>query len=58
MSLHNWAGNVAYGAERLHRPTAVEQLQELVAASRRIRALGSGHSFSLVADTDGDLVTL
>ncbi len=58
MSLHNWAGNVAYGAERLHRPTAVEQLQELVAASRRIRALGSGHSFSRVADTDGDLVTL
>ena len=58
MSLHNWAGNVAYGAERLHRPTAVEQLQELVAGSRRIRALGSGHSFSRVADTDGDLVTL
>ena len=42
----------------VHRPTSVEQLQELVAGSRRIRALGSGHSFSRVADTDGDLVTL
>lgn len=58
MTLRNWAGNVRYAAARLHRPTSVEQVQELVAGSRRLRALGSGHSFSRVADTDGDLVTL
>jgi xylitol oxidase len=58
MTLQNWAGNVVYGAQQVHRPTSVEQLQELVAASSRVRALGSGHSFSRVADTDGDLVTL
>jgi alditol oxidase len=56
--LSNWAGNVTYGAGRLHRPTSVEQVQELVAGSRRIRALGSAHSFSRVADTDGDLLSL
>ena len=56
--LRNWAGNVTYGAAVLHRPTSVEQLQEVVAGSRRIRALGSGHSFSRVADTDGDLVSV
>ena len=56
--MRNWAGNVTFGAAAVHRPETVEELQELVAASRRIRALGSAHSFSTVADTDGDLVSL
>ncbi len=54
----NWAGNVVFAARAVHRPTSVAQLQELVAGSERIRALGSGHSFSRIADTTGDLVTL
>jgi alditol oxidase len=33
-------------------------VQRLVAGSPRIRAVGTGHSFSPVADTDGDQVTL
>jgi xylitol oxidase len=54
----NWAGNVVYQAERLHQPTSVEQLQELVARSGRIRALGTGHSFNGLADSSGDQVSL
>ncbi|WP_312032867.1 FAD-binding protein [Actinomadura latina] len=54
----NWAGNVAYGAVRVHRPESVDELRRVVAGGRRVRALGSGHSFSLVADTTGDLVRL
>ena len=54
----NWAGNVVFAARAVHRPDSVAQLQELVAGSERIRALGSGHSFSRIADTTGDLVTL
>jgi alditol oxidase len=54
----NWAGNVTFGAARLHRPTTVEQLQHLVAGARRVRALGTGHSFNRVADTSGDLVSV
>jgi xylitol oxidase len=57
-ALTNWAGNVTFGAARIHRPTSVPEVQELVAGSTRLRALGSGHSFSPVADTDGDLVLL
>lgn len=56
--LTNWAGNVTYGAARVHRPESVEEVRRVVAGSRRVRALGSGHSFSLVADTSGDLVRL
>jgi xylitol oxidase len=56
--LANWAGNVDFGAERFHRPTRVEDLRRLIAGSSQVRALGTGHSFSPVADTTGDLVSL
>jgi len=58
IGLANWAGNVVFGAERFHRPTRVQDLQRLVARSSRVRALGTGHSFSPIADTTGDLVSL
>jgi alditol oxidase len=54
----NWAGNVTFGAERLHQPTSLDELQHLVARSRRVRALGTGHSFNRIADTTGDLVSV
>ncbi|MFC5835639.1 FAD-binding protein [Nonomuraea insulae] len=42
----------------MHHPTSLDELQRLVAAAARVRALGSGHSFNHVADTTGDLVVL
>jgi alditol oxidase len=47
----NWAGNHVYRAERLHRPTTLEQVQEIIAAAPRIRVLGSRHSFTDIADS-------
>jgi alditol oxidase len=57
-SLRNWAGNVEFAAAAFHEPTSVEALQHLVAGSDRLRALGTGHSFNRIADTEGDLVSL
>lgn len=54
--LTNWAGNHEYAAARVHHPTTVPELQQIVARSERVRAAGSGHSFSDLADTAGDLV--
>ncbi len=54
----NWAGNVTFGAARFSQPTSVARLQQLVAGSRQVRALGTGHSFNRIADTVGDLVSL
>ncbi|WP_281200198.1 FAD-binding protein [Nonomuraea candida] len=42
----------------MHHPTSLDELRRLVAASVKVRALGSGHSFNHVADTSGDLVVL
>jgi alditol oxidase len=53
----NWAGNYAYGAERIHRPATIEQLRAIVAAAGRIRVLGTRHSFTGIGDSD-ELVSL
>ncbi|MDP9344894.1 MAG: FAD-binding protein [Actinomycetota bacterium] len=53
----NWAGNLAYRAAAIHRPRTLEELQERVAATPRLRVLGSRHSFNDIADSD-ELVAL
>jgi alditol oxidase len=53
----NWAGNYTYGAARIHRPAAIEQLREIVAAAVRVRVLGTRHSFTGIGDSD-ELVSL
>src|SRR5690348_5821883 len=56
--MRNWAGNIEYRAARVHRPESVAELQRVVASARYVRALGSGHSFTPLADSPGDLVSL
>ncbi len=53
----NWAGTHTYAAERLHRPSSVEEVQEVVAGAQRLRVLGSRHSFTGIADS-AELVSL
>jgi xylitol oxidase len=58
----NWAGNVTYAAQRLHRPTTVDELRRVVESATYVRAVGTGHSFNLIAnaadDGAGDLVSV
>lgn len=53
----NWSGTTAFGAERLHRPQSVEQVQETVAGAAHVRVIGSRHSFNAIADS-AELMTL
>jgi xylitol oxidase len=57
VSEQNWAGNHRYPAGRLHRPSSLEQVQELVAGTPRVHVLGSRHSFTDIADS-AELLTL
>jgi xylitol oxidase len=57
VELRNWGGNYRYRARALHRPSTLPELQRLVVACRRLRAVGSRHSFSAISDGD-ELVTL
>jgi xylitol oxidase len=56
--LTNWAGNVTFMPSAFHTPESLDELRRVVATSRELRALGTGHSFSPIADTAGDLVNL
>ena len=58
VTLRTWAGNVTYSARELLEPQSLDDLCRAVAGSTRLRALGTRHSFSAVADTTGDLVSV
>jgi alditol oxidase len=54
----NWAGNYAYRAPVVYQPNSVEEVQEVVAREPTLHALGSRHSFTDLADSDGALISL
>jgi xylitol oxidase len=49
MELRNWAGNICFSTDRLRHPETVGQVQEIVRNSRKVRVLGSRHSFNAIA---------
>jgi xylitol oxidase len=46
----NWAGNYTFMAPDLRVAGSVAEAQDIVAAARKVRVLGSGHSFNDIAD--------
>ncbi|MDQ0253255.1 xylitol oxidase [Evansella vedderi] len=54
----NWAGNFKYSAARIHKPESMEQVQQLVARSNKVKVLGTRHSFNAIADTTEDHISL
>ncbi|MEU7552262.1 D-arabinono-1,4-lactone oxidase [Streptomyces sp. NPDC044571] len=56
----NWAGNVSANPARVVTPASVGELQEAVRRAAedglRVKAVGTGHSFTAAAATDGVLV--
>jgi xylitol oxidase len=56
MTEKNWAGNYEYRAERIARPTSIDELRDLVVGAPSVRALGSRHSFNDLADAPDGLL--
>lgn len=54
----NWAGNYTFTAPELRTPGSVAEAQTIVAAARKVRVLGSGHSFNDIADSEGTQLSL
>ena len=53
----NWAGNVRYGTNRWLNIESVDQLQEFVKKQNSLKALGSRHCFSRIADNAHQLIS-
>lgn len=54
----NWAGNLTYHADHLYAPATVDELRDVVKRCDHVRALGSRHSFSSIADSRFNQVSL
>src|SRR5699024_1675969 len=58
----NWAGTAGASPERVHTPRDNSDIAETVARvaanGRRVRVLGSGHSFTPIAVSDSDAIDL
>jgi len=49
--LKNWAGNIDYGTENLYKASSLEQVQEFVRKTDRLKVLGTRHCFNTIADS-------
>ena len=55
--LKNWAGNFTYSTSNVLEPATVEEIQEIVKTSAKLRALGTRHCFNRIADSDAVLLS-
>jgi xylitol oxidase len=56
--MQNWAGNLTFSAKEFIEIDSIPKLQTIVEKSNKLKVLGSGHSFSDIADTNGTLISL
>ena len=54
----NWAGNITYSTDRLLTPGSLEEVQQAVKTTAKMRALGSRHSFNTIADSRSAQISL
>ena len=57
-NLLNWSGHHTFSTDRVYQPETIEQLQEIVSRSHKIKVIGSRHSFNNMADSNEALLSL
>lgn len=56
--MKNWAGNLEYSTGNVHYPKTVAEVQEVVKKCKKVRPLGSKHSFNKIADSTENQLSL
>ncbi len=54
----NWSGNYTYSTDQLATPRNVEEVQAIVKRAKKLRALGTRHSFNAIADSTAEQISL
>jgi xylitol oxidase len=55
--LKNWAGNLTYSTGNVFYPKTVAEVQQVVKAHGKIKALGTRHCFNNIADSKDNLIS-
>jgi xylitol oxidase len=56
--LTNWAGNLEYSTSRLYAAKSVEEVQQFVKKTSKLKVLGSRHCFNRIADSHDTFISL
>ena len=60
--MKNWAGNIKWNPSEVAYPTSEEEIQQIVLRAandrKKIRVIGTGHSFTALCKTDNILISL
>lgn len=55
--LKNWAGNLEYSTDVIFYPKTVEEVQQILKANPKIKALGTRHCFNNIADSKNAFIS-
>src|SRR5207249_5466251 len=56
--LTNWAGNLEYSTDQLYTGHALKEVRDYVKKTKKLKVLGSRHSFNNIADSRDNLLSL
>ncbi len=56
--MFNWAGNVAYGTDRVHEARSVEDIRAVLKSHEKVKVLGTRHCFNSIADSRDNFLLL
>lgn len=57
-SKENWSGNVKFKAVDIQSPQNLEELKDMIKHSKKVKVVGTRHSFNDLADTEGTHISL
>lgn len=55
MTVKNWSQNISFNGD-VKTPRNLSELQKIIATNKKIRGLGSRHSFNSIADSEGIVI--
>lgn len=55
--LKNWAGNLEFSTGNVYYPKNIDEVKDVVKKCKKLRALGSMHSFNTIADSNENLLS-
>ncbi|KAI3418689.1 hypothetical protein GPALN_007797 [Globodera pallida] len=57
IKLHNWGGNFYFCTQNIQYPRTTAEVQQIVKGAKKLRVIGSRHSFSKIGDSCGTILS-